>query len=335
MSVAYSVFEMPPTQTDGSYVRVRRHRQHVAVGHVHDDGRARVALVVRARVLVDLRPGPEDRGVELLLDDGLQLGVDVRHQVVARRRLGLPHRADDGGGLVDDELLHAGGPAQLGVVLRLEAGAADEVGALQLRLGRRRHAGLLLLLLGGELGVADRAEIAQQVRGVDAVDTRVDADRLEPGGHAGVVRALLHDREGEVLRDVLRDRDGLVLRAVPADRRLLVRAEAADLQPVGDRGVRRVQRLGQPGEDGDALVLLLREHGAVDAHDEGRAVGDQGATELVEDQAAGGRGDDVAVLVGRRLLRVDVGRDDLEEEQPSDHRDEQGHDEDAEHRKAQ
>ena len=305
------------------------------VRHVHHDGGTGVGLVVAGAVAHRRGPRPQDRGVELLLDDRLELGVDVRDEVLPGGRGRLAHRADHGRGLVHGELLDAGDAAQRRVVLRFEARPADEVGALQLRLDRGDLPGLLLLLLRGELGVADRAEVAEQVGGVHAVDARVHPHGLEAGGDTGVVRALLHDGEREVLGDVLGHRDGLERGAVPADRRLLVGQRSADLEPVGQRGVRRAQRLGQAGEHRHALVLLLADHRAVDAHDERRAVGDERAPELIEDEASGRRGDDVAVLVGVGLAGVGVGGDHLEEEQPSDHGHEQRHDEDAEHREAQ
>src|SRR3712207_7827943 len=58
-----------------------------------------------------------------------------------------------------------------------------------------------------ELGVGDRAEVAQDVGRVDAVRRRVVAHRLRLHDDRGVVLVLLLDRERGLLRDVLRSEE--------------------------------------------------------------------------------------------------------------------------------
>ena len=126
---------------DGGVVGgVARHREHLACAHVDDDGSARLPAVA-------LRLRSADGRHQLLLDDGLQLGVDAGHHVVARLRVLLLERPGHVACRVDGK----GGDARLAperlVVDALEARASDDVGAAQ-PVERRRVALLRQLLLG-------------------------------------------------------------------------------------------------------------------------------------------------------------------------------------------
>ena len=128
---------------------------------------------------------------------------------------------------VDGDPLVAGHAAQPAVVGLLDAGPADLGGAVDGDVG---------VLLGGvELVLGDRAEVAEQVRGVDAVRLGVGAHRLLGGHHGGVVLGLLEDPQRDLLLDVGGDRDRLVGRAVPA-RAADTAGVTAVQQPLADPG---------------------------------------------------------------------------------------------------
>ena len=74
----------------------------------------------------------------------------------------------------------------------LEPGPADDRGAV--------HRCRCSSLAWSSSSVGDRAEVAEQVRGVDAVRRRVGAHVLRLGEHRREVLALLHDRDRDLLR---------------------------------------------------------------------------------------------------------------------------------------
>jgi hypothetical protein len=305
---------------------VAGHRQHLAGLQVEDHTGGRGAPVVAAAVdVVGVRRAARlgDGVDQRVLDDLLQLGVDAGDDVVAGLAGVVGHGALDGAVLVDGQGTHARFAAQLRVVLRLEAGAADQLGAL--------HDDVAPVLLRRELLVGDRTEVPDEVCGVGVLGARVLAHRLDAGHDAGIILGALHDAQRDGGVDVLGDRDRLVRRAVPAHRRLLGALGAAQLHGGEDVGVLHVEGLGQTLEDGLAVVVLPAEDGAVDRHDDAGAVLHERAAGGVEDQAAVGRGDDVADAVLGRGGLVLVAGDDLQVVEAPEQRDHEREDEDLQH----
>ena len=212
------------------------------------------------------------------------------------RALHLAGVAEHAAHRVDRDPLVARPAAEVLVVLLLQPGPADH--------GRAVHGGVVLGLGLVELGLGDRAEVAEHVGGVDAVRRRVGPHVLGLHQHRREVLLLLHDRDGDLLADVLGDRHGLVGRAVPAgarDRAGLAAQQRARLDLLG----RDVHGLGEPGQQGGLLVVAhLVQHGPVEADHPGGAVGDQRAAHVVDDQAARGLHHELAdgLLGGLRLV---------------------------------
>ena len=152
------------------------------------------------------------RLVELLLDVSLHLGVDRGDQRVPGGRLDLAGVAQHAAHGVDRHLLVAGLAAQALVVGLLDAGPADDRGAVD--------RGVVVLVRLVELALGDRAEVAEHVGRVDAVRRGVGAHALLLRQHAGVVLGLLEHLDRDLLRDVAGHRHRLVGRAVPAGARL-------------------------------------------------------------------------------------------------------------------
>ncbi len=299
--------------------RLAGHRHDAAGLRVEDHRGAGVGLVVPAGHRVDLGALERDPLGELLLDDRLHLGVDGGDEGVAGRALDHAVVAEHPAHRVDGDAVVAGQPAQPLVVLLLDAGTADDRGAVE---------GAVVALCGEVvLVLGDRAEVAEHVREVDAERARVGADVLLLGEHARVVLGLLEHAQCDVLRDVGGDRHRLVGRAVPAD--------VADAAGVAARDEAGLDVLGggvddhrDPADQLGALVLLeLAEQGAVDRDHPGRAVGDERAALAVDDEAALRLHDDVADRLVGGLGLVGLAADDLEVVEPHEERREQGEDE--------
>ena len=295
------------------------HRHHAAgPGVQHDRGR-RVGGVRLAVGRRGLRAGPLHRVVQLALGDRLDPGVDRGHQVVAvHRRLGGQGRLrvpDD----VHRDLRLAFLATQVGVVGLLQAGPADQVGALQ-------H--LALGCGGGEFALGDRRQVAEDVRGVQAVGRREAADGLGAGGHAGEEFALLGDLQRLLHRDVARDRDRLQQRAVPTGLGDL-RGAGPDL--VGDGLRRGAQDRGQPGQRRDAVVLGVQQGCAVHRQGQRRLVVDQRAAQVVQDVAAHRRGDHRAHVVRGGRVAEGLAGAHLQVPQPGDQGREQRDHQHAQH----
>ena len=129
-------------------------------------------------------------------------------RVSPARPVDLTRVAEHAAHRVDGDPLVARAAAEVLVVLLLQPGPADD---------RRAVHRVVALVLGlVELLDGDRAEVAEHVRGVDAVRRGVGADALRLDQHRREVLALLHDRDRDLLTDVLGDRHRLVGRAVPA-----------------------------------------------------------------------------------------------------------------------
>ena len=102
---------MPSTNRLGSKVGVGHQRQDAAGGGL--DGHQRALAVA-----------------EGLLGDFLQLGIEGQRQVVAGNRRGARQAAHGAAAGIDLDLLVAGLAVQFELVVLLEAGLADVVGAL-------------------------------------------------------------------------------------------------------------------------------------------------------------------------------------------------------------
>ena len=244
--------------------------------------------------------GDLHRLVELVLGDALHAGVDAGDDVrtgLGRVALGL---SDDAAEVVDLVAGDAGLAAQFLVVLALQAGAADLVGA------QIRRVGVLGL---GDLVVGDGREIAEHLRGVGPAGGGVAAYGLGLGGDAGEVLGALADLQGLLGGGLVGDGDRLVGRAVPAGLRRLGVAEPDLLHDV--LGL-HAEDAGELGEDGLAVVLHLQQVGARGGdHEPGLVVGDRHPAG-VQDRAAYGGTDDLLDVVAGGLLGVLVAVADLE-----------------------
>ena len=184
----------------GVVCRVAGRRDDGAVGDVEDHGRRRIGTQA-------VGAGARDRLGEHRLGAGLQPGVEVGddvgagHGVAARQRLGDdPARVDgDDGGAV--------ATPQHGVVLRLEARAADDVLVVD------------AAVAGLDVVGAGPGDPAEQVGGVGARGRRVAARGLGGDADAGELLGLLHQRQRPLRVDAGGDRDRHVGRAVEAGRR--------------------------------------------------------------------------------------------------------------------
>ena len=125
--------------------------------------------------------------------------------------------ADDAAEVVDLVAGDAGLAAQFLVVLALQAGAADLVGA---QVGRVGVLGL------GDLVVGDGREVAEDLGGVGLAGGGVAAYGLGLGGDAGEVLGALTDLQGLLGGGLVGDGDRLVGRAVPAGLRASSRRTA-------------------------------------------------------------------------------------------------------------
>ncbi len=265
--------------------------------------------------------------MQLLLDVGLDVGVDRGDQGVARGGLdgaGVPEHAAHG---VDGDQLVAGLAAEVLVVGPLDAGPAHDRGPVE--------RGVLVLVGLLELTGGDRAEVAEHVSAVDAVRRGVGAHAVLLGQHAGVLLSLLQQLDRDPLRDVAGHRDRLVGRAVPAgaaDRAGL----AAEDHPVLDRLDRLPHDAGELAHGGVAdRAVELAEQGAVDGDHPAAAVGHQRAAHVVDDQATGGLDDDVAdrLVGGGGLVAVTV--EDLHVPQAREEGEEQREHQCLDHEEAQ
>ena len=141
----------------GVEARLAHEREHAARGWIDRDQRAAPVA---------------ERGV----GDLLQACVEVEHDVVAghgRRARERPHRAP---ARVDLDLLHAGGAVQIALVVLLEPGLADVVGAAVVG---GEALGLELL----DLALVDAADVAHHVR--EQLALRVLAEQPRVDLHAG------------------------------------------------------------------------------------------------------------------------------------------------------
>ena len=191
---------------------------------------------------------------------------------------------------------------------------------------RRRPRRDVVLVLG------DRAEVAQHVGEVDAEGSRVGADVLLLGEHAGVVLGLLEHPQG----DVLARRRWRPARAGTASRSSSA-ADAAGVTAGHQARPRRPARLassdaGHAGSTVRCPSAELAEQRAVDRDHPRRAVGHERAALVVDDQAALGLDDDVAHRLVGGLGLVGLAADDLEvvepDEQGREQREHQGLDDD-------
>ncbi|CAM5702202.1 hypothetical protein SGRIM128S_07433 [Streptomyces griseomycini] len=283
---------------------------------LHDDDGSGVGLVVAVGVVVVHLARGLHRLVQLVLGDALDAGVDAGDEVGAGLGgvgLGL---ADDAAEVVDLVAGDAGLAAQLLVVLALQAGAADHVGA---QVGR---AGVLRLL---DLLVGDGREVAEDLGGVGLAGARVAAQGLGFGGDAGEVLGAFADLQGLLGGGLVGDGDGLVRRAVPAGLGGFGVAEP-DLRH--DLLGGHAEDVGEFGEDRLAVVLHLQEVGAGGRDDQAGLVVGEGDAARVQDGAADRGLDDLLDVVAGGLLGVLVALADLEVPQASAEGAEEGEDED-------
>ena len=265
-------------------------------------------------LVVGLPRGLDRRG-QLLLDHRLHPRVDRRHQGVPGLRGHLGLVADHPAHRVDRHLLVAGHPAQPRVVLLLDAGPAHHRGAVD---GPVAVLLRLVVLLAG-----DRAEVAEQVRGVDAVRRRVGAQALLLGGHAREVLGLLEHPQRHRLGHVDRDRHRLERRPVPAVPLHGLVVAARREQPVDPRH----RHVGHPRDAVQQRALLvvrqLGQGAAVDRDHPRGAVRDQRPALVVDDQPALRLDDDLADRLRGGLGGVLVTADDLQVVEPDQQRREQ------------
>ena len=303
---------MPPVHTSGSYVG------WLAIAMTRPVFASRTTAAPESASYLRPVTGSKVRALgldplgELALDDRLHLGVDRGDERVAGRALDDRVVAEHPAHRVDRDPVVAGQAAQPLVVLLLDAGTADDRGAVE----------GAVVALGGEvvLVLGDRAEVAQDVGEVDAVGAGVGADVLLLGQHAGVVLGLLEHPQRDVLGDVGGDRHRLVGRAVPAHVAHAAGVAAGDEAGLDVLGL-GVDHDGHPADQLGALALLeLAEEGAVDRDDPGRAVGDERAALAVDDQAALGLHDDVAHRLVGGLRLVGLAADDLQVVEPDEQR---------------
>lgn len=273
------------------------------LGFEDDDGPG-VGLVGDAGVAVDLLAGLDHGGVELVLGDALDAGVDAGDEVGAGDRGVVLGLSDDAAEVVDLVAGDAGLAAQLPVVGAFQTEAADLVGAQERRVG----------LLGlDDLVVGDRGEVAEDLAGVGSAGGRVAAYGGGLGGDAGEVLGAFADLEGLLGGGLQGDRDRLVGGAVPAG---LGGLGVAEPDLVHDVLRLHVQHPGEPGQDAFALVLYLHQLGAAGGDDEaGLVVGERDAAG-VEDGAAHGGLDHLLDVVVLGLVRVLGAVADLEVPQP-------------------
>ncbi len=295
--------------------RLAGHRDDPTVGRVHHDGGAGVGDVVAVGDGVAGGASGLDRLLELLLDDSLDARVDGGDERVTGPAVGLAGGAEHPAHGVDGDRAVAREAAQVLVVLLLQPRPAHDRGAVhRLVLGRLR---LVELLLG------DRAQVAQQVGGVDAVRRGIGAHGLLLDEHRREVLALLHDRDRDLLPDVLGHRHRLVGRPVPAGARLRA-ALTAQQGALADRLGRASDRAGQPPQQRVLLPLgHLGQHGAVDADHPGSAAGHQRTSHVVDDQSARRLHDELAHRLLGRLRLVGLAAEHLEIPQPGEEGDEQ------------
>ncbi len=197
---------------------------------------------------------------------------------------------------------------------------------------------LVAVVLGGvELVLGDRAEVAEQVGGVDAEGLRVGAHALLVDDDAREVLGLLAHPLGAVLAEVL-------ARPAPAGtatRSSTRRARQPSSPQVTSFFSMRfgvtVDRPGRRGAAGSLRCLggQLAEHGAVERDDPGQPVGDERAALVVDDQAAGRLHDDLAHRLGGGAALVLVAADDLEVVEPDEERREQREHQGLDHDQAQ
>jgi hypothetical protein len=276
---------------------------------------------------VDGLAGGPDRRLELLLHDRLDTRVDRGDEGVPGPTLDLPGVAEHASHAVHGNPFVAGFATEVLVVLLLDSGAPHHRGPV--------HGGVALVLRLVELALGDRAEVAEQVRGVDAVRRRVGTHTDRLGQHGGVVLALLQDGHRGLLRDVLGDRDRLVGRAVPAcagHRPGLPAQQRARRDVV----VRRADGVRDSPEEGLLSSRIhLPQQRAVDRHHPGGAVRDERAAHVVDDQAPGRLHDDLAHRLLRSLRLVGLATEHLQVPQPREQRDEQGEHDGLHHDQAQ
>ena len=222
-------------------------------------------------------------------------------------------------------------PRSWALVHLLDPGAPDERALL--------HAAVLRQ---PDLGLADRPEVAEDVRGEGAAG--VLAHGGEVRGHRREVLAVLLDLEhlaqGARVAGVVRGhRHRLVRRARPAAVGRAGRRAAG--QPGAAGGDPLQQRLGseaddgrEPLEDRRAVLRLAQQQRPVDRHHQRGAVGDEQPALRVVDLPAGGRRDDGAGAVGARRLGVALARVDLQEPQPPEQREQDREHEDAQDEQA-
>ena len=261
----------------------------VVVGRQADQGQDLAGLRVHddhhAALEADLAHGPFERRLGVLL----LLGVDRQVQRVARD--GLADRLEDLGspsGRVALDVLAPVGPAQLGLVLGLEPGLAEEVVR---EVAERLELGQLI----GRDG-AGVAEDLREQRAVGVLPARLDGDL-----HAGQLETGLGDQPSGVLVDVARDPDEVEVGArVPVDRGV-------------DLGDVHAEQGRQPLDD--LWSLGLRKIGGPQLDREGRDIGHQRAAGPVVDQAARrlDRLQDGSIVRGER--REPAAVDDLQVEQ--------------------
>ena len=183
---------------------VAGHRQNASGLDIDDHGSSRVpGVALPLRTL--------HRPHELVFDDGLQMGVQARDQVMPRFGIELLEGAGHPTGGVNCERGDAGLPPHFLVVVRLQARATDDIGTSQpVGCGRRP---LLVELFFGH-----RTEITQQVCGVDVERGGVFANRIESRRDPSIQAPLFNDGERLLRINVLGDRYWLVRGAVPAHR---------------------------------------------------------------------------------------------------------------------